>query len=126
MLKQLHVNIPFTEAITQMPGYAKFLKEVLSSKRKLEKTSVVKLNAHCSTILQNKLPQKCGDLGSFTIPCALGAARFEKSFCDSGASINLLPLLIFKKLEGELRIIKSIPISLQLADQSTIIPEGDS
>ncbi|XP_049381154.1 uncharacterized protein LOC125845649 [Solanum stenotomum] len=85
MLKQLHVNIPFTE---------------------------------------NKLPQKCGDPGSFTIPCTLGTARFEKLLCDSGASINLLPLFIFKKLEGELGIIKSIPMSLQLADQSTIIPEG--
>ncbi|XP_049391432.1 uncharacterized protein LOC125855767 [Solanum stenotomum] len=99
MLKQLHVNIPFTEVITQMPAYAKFFKEVLSSKRKLEETSVVKLNAHCSAFLQNKLRQKCGDLGSFTIPCALGTARFEKSLCDSGESINLLPLSIFKKLE---------------------------
>ncbi|XP_049372882.1 uncharacterized protein LOC125837857 [Solanum verrucosum] len=124
MLKQLHVNIPFTEVITQMPAYANFFKEVLSSKRKLEETSVVKLNAHCSAILQNKLPQKCGDPGSFTIPCALGTARFEKLLCDSGASVNLLPLFIFKKLEGELGIIKSIPMSLQLADQSTIIPEG--
>nr|XP_016438553.1 PREDICTED: uncharacterized protein LOC107764492 [Nicotiana tabacum] len=60
MLKQLYVNIPFTEVLTQMPAYAKFLKEILSSKRKLEETTVVKLNAHCSAILQNKIPQKCG------------------------------------------------------------------
>jgi len=112
MLKQLHVNIPFTEVVTQMPAYAKFLKEILSSKRKLEETSVVKLNAHCSAILQNKLPQKCGDPGSFTIPCAIGNVRFEKSLCDSGASTNLMPLSIFKKLEGELGIIKSIHVSL--------------
>ncbi|KAH0722618.1 hypothetical protein KY290_005268 [Solanum tuberosum] len=98
MLKQLYVNIPFTEVITQMPAYAKFWKEILSSKRKLEETSVVKLNAHCSAILQNKLPQKCGDPGSFTIPYAIGTARFEKSLCDSRASINLLPLSVLKKL----------------------------
>nr|XP_016440753.1 PREDICTED: uncharacterized protein LOC107766480 [Nicotiana tabacum] len=54
MLKQLYVNIPFTEVLTQVPAYAKFLKEILSSKRKLEETTVVKLNAHCSAILQNK------------------------------------------------------------------------
>ncbi|XP_049414712.1 uncharacterized protein LOC125877468 [Solanum stenotomum] len=124
MLKQLYVNIPFTGVVTQMSAYAKFLKEILSSKRKLEKTSVVKLNARCSVILQNKLPQKCGDPGSFTIRCAIGNVRFEKSLSDSGASINLMPLSIFKKLEGELGIIKSIPVSLQLADQSTIIHEG--
>ncbi|XP_075084948.1 uncharacterized protein LOC142168191 [Nicotiana tabacum] len=52
MLKQLYVNIPFTEVLTQIPAYAKFLKEILSSKRKLEETTVVKLNAHCSAILQ--------------------------------------------------------------------------
>nr|XP_016500969.1 PREDICTED: uncharacterized protein LOC107819373 [Nicotiana tabacum] len=64
ILKQLYMNIPFTEVLTQMPAYAKYLKEIMSSKRKLEETTVVKLNAHCSAILQNKIPQKCGDLGS--------------------------------------------------------------
>ncbi|XP_049344200.1 uncharacterized protein LOC125808563 [Solanum verrucosum] len=124
MQKQLRVNILFTEVITLMLAYAKFFKEILSNKRKVEETSVVKLNAHCSAILQNKLPQKYGVPGSFIIPCALGTARLEKSLCGSRASINLLPLSIFKKLEGKLRIMKSIPMSLQLADQSTIIPEG--
>ncbi|XP_070044569.1 uncharacterized protein [Nicotiana tomentosiformis] len=124
MLKKLYVNIPFTEVLTQMPAYDKFLKEILSSKRKLEETTVVKLNAHCSAILQNKIPQKCGDPGSFTIPCSLGSEKSDKALCDSGESINLMPLSVFKKLEGELGVIKSIPVSLQLADQTTILPEG--
>ncbi|XP_016437688.1 uncharacterized protein LOC107763709 [Nicotiana tabacum] len=124
LLKQLYVNILFTEVLTQMPAYAKFLKEILSSKRKLEETKVVKLNAHCSAILQNKIPKKCRDPGSFTIPCSLGSENFDKALCDSGASINLMPLSVFKKLEGELGVIKSMPVSLQLADQTTIIPEG--
>ncbi|XP_019264317.1 PREDICTED: uncharacterized protein LOC109241944 [Nicotiana attenuata] len=51
MLKQLYVNVTFTEVLTQMPAYAKFLKEILSSKRKLEETTVVKLNGHCSVEL---------------------------------------------------------------------------
>ncbi|XP_019231345.1 PREDICTED: uncharacterized protein LOC109212177 [Nicotiana attenuata] len=103
MLKQLYVNIPFTEVLTQMPTYVKFLKEILSSKRKIEETKVVKLNAQCNAILQNKIPQKCG---------------------YPGASVNLMPLSIFKKLEGELGVIKSVPVSLQLADQTIIIPDG--
>nr|XP_016474708.1 PREDICTED: uncharacterized protein LOC107796451 [Nicotiana tabacum] len=107
-----------------MSAYAKFLKEILSSKRKLEETIVVKLNAHCSAILQNKIPQKCGDPGSFTIPCSLGSENFDKVLCDSGASINLMPLYVFRKLEGDLGVIKSMPMSLQLADQTTILPEG--
>ncbi|XP_070005379.1 uncharacterized protein [Nicotiana sylvestris] len=56
ILKQLYINIPFTDALTQMPSYAKFPKEILSSKRKLEEVSVVKLTKKCSAILQNKLP----------------------------------------------------------------------
>ncbi|XP_070057478.1 uncharacterized protein [Nicotiana tomentosiformis] len=124
MLKQLYVNIPFTEVLTQMPAYVKFLKDILSSKRKLEETIVVKLNTHCSAILQNKIPQKCGDPGSFTIPCSLGSEKFYKALYDSGASINLMSLSVFIKLEGELGVIKSISVSLQLADQTIIIPEG--
>ncbi|XP_019253825.1 PREDICTED: uncharacterized protein LOC109232512 [Nicotiana attenuata] len=124
MLKQLYVNIPFTEVLTQMPAYAKFLKEILSSKRKLEETIVVKLNAHCSAILQNKIPQKCGDPGSFTIPCSLGSEIFDKALCDSCAFISLMPLSIFKKFEGELGVIKYVPVSLQLDDYTTIIPEA--
>ncbi|XP_070036872.1 uncharacterized protein [Nicotiana tomentosiformis] len=98
-------------------------KEILSSKRKLEETIVVKLNAQCNAILRNKIPQKCGYLGSFTIPCSLGSEKFDKALCDSGASINVMPLSVFRKLEGELRVIKSMPVSLQLADQTTILPE---
>ncbi|XP_019266546.1 PREDICTED: uncharacterized protein LOC109243982 [Nicotiana attenuata] len=55
--QQIHINIPFTNALLQMPSYAKFLKELLSSKRKLEEVSVVMLTEKCSAILQNKLPQ---------------------------------------------------------------------
>ncbi|XP_070050674.1 uncharacterized protein [Nicotiana tomentosiformis] len=106
-----------------MPSYAKFFKEILTKKRKIEETSVVKLIEHCSAILQNKLPQKCGDLGSFTIPCSLGSITFDKFLCDSGASINLMPLSIYRKLEEEIGVIRSAPICLQLVDQTTLIPK---
>ncbi|XP_009620918.1 uncharacterized protein [Nicotiana tomentosiformis] len=85
---------------------------------------MVKMNAHCNAILQNQIPQKCRDLESFTIPCLLGSEKFDKALCDSGAFINLIPLSVFRKLESELGVIKSIPVSLQLADQTTILPEG--
>ncbi|XP_075097969.1 uncharacterized protein LOC142175284 [Nicotiana tabacum] len=100
ILKQLYINIPFTEALTQMPSYAKFLKGILSRKRKLEDVSVVKLTEKCSIILQNKLPQKLVDPTSFTIPYTLGSAHFEKILCDS-----------------ELGETKDIGVLLQLANQ---------
>ncbi|XP_060216482.1 uncharacterized protein LOC132643965 [Lycium barbarum] len=105
-----------------MPSHAKFLKDILSSKQKLEEVSVVKLTENWNDILQNKLPRKLGDLGSFIIPCTLGGVRFEKTLCDSGASINPIPFSIFRKLKlGE---IKDISMSLQLANQSTKKPKG--
>ncbi|XP_016443473.1 uncharacterized protein LOC107768836 [Nicotiana tabacum] len=124
VLKQVHVNIPFTEVLSQMPAYALFFKEILSKNRKVEETSVVKLTEHYNAILQNKLPQKCGYPWSFTIPCSLGSTKFEQSLYDSGTSINLMHLSICMKLEGEIGEIRSTLMSLQLANQITIIPEG--
>ncbi|XP_070002989.1 uncharacterized protein [Nicotiana sylvestris] len=119
ILKQIHINIPFTDTLLQIPSYVKFL--ILSSKRKLEEISVVMLTEKCSAILQNKLPQKLGDQGSFTIPYTLGGVYFEKALCDSGASIKLIPFSIFRKLN--LAEMKDIGVSLQFADQSTKKPK---
>ncbi|XP_070039666.1 uncharacterized protein [Nicotiana tomentosiformis] len=115
LLKQVHINLIFIEVLSQMHAYAKFMKEILTKKRKIEDISVVKLTKHCSTILQNKLPQKCGDPWSFTIPYSLGSINFDKSLCDSDASINLMPLSIYRKLEkeiGEIRRTKA-PLILE-------------
>ncbi|XP_009613745.1 uncharacterized protein [Nicotiana tomentosiformis] len=71
-----------------------------------------------------KFSKSVGDPGSFTIPCSLGSEKFDKALCDSGASINLMPMYIFRKLEGKLGVIKLILVSLQLADRTTILPEG--
>ena len=105
-----------------MPSYAKFLKEILANKRKLEDYETVKLNEECSAILQNKLPPKLKDPGSFTIPCAIGDTYCGKALCDLGASINLMPMSVFRKLGiGEAR---PTTVTLQLADRSFAHPEG--
>ena len=36
IFKKLEVSIPFADALTQMPNYVKFIKEIMSNKRKLE------------------------------------------------------------------------------------------
>ncbi|XP_070041231.1 uncharacterized protein [Nicotiana tomentosiformis] len=124
MPRQVNENMTFMEVLSKMPAYAKFLKEILIKKRKIEETKVVKLIEHCSAILQNKLPQQCGDPRSFTIPCSLGTLNFDQSLCVSGASINLIPLSICSKMENEIGEIRLAPVSLQLANQTKIIPEG--
>ncbi|KAG9442621.1 hypothetical protein H6P81_018475 [Aristolochia fimbriata] len=105
-----------------MPQYAKFLKEVLSGKRKIEEQGTVMLIENCSAILKNQLPTKLKDPGSFTIPCEFGNFKFNKVLCDLGASINLMPLSICRKLNlGEL---KETNIMLQFADRLTKKPNG--
>ena len=107
------------DAITQVPSYAKFLKEILANKRKLVEFETIKLSEECSSIVQNKLPQKLKDLGSFIIPCIISDICFDKVLYDLGVSINLMPLTIFKKLGlGEP---KPTTITLQLEkDRSSI------
>ena len=94
IFKKIEINIPFAEAINQMPNYAKFLKEILSKKKKIVEEGIVNLTATCSAVIQRSLPAKMKDPGSFTIPCSIGRYEFKKALCDSGANINLMPLLV--------------------------------
>lgn len=121
-LKKLHINIPFVDALEQMLSYVKFMKEILSNKRRLEEHETVMLTEECTTILQNKLPLKLKDLGSFTIPCTIGNSYFDKALCDLGANINLVSFSIFMKLG--LNEIKATTVSHQLADRSIKHPRG--
>ena len=63
-----------------MPHYAKFMKDIIGKKRKLDEKGVVSLSANCSAIIQKNMPQKMKDPGSFTIPCTIGNYEFGKSF----------------------------------------------
>ena len=121
-IQKLEISMPFTEVVTQMPLYAKFLKDMLSKKRKIVEEGIVNLTATCSAVMKKELPEKMKDPGSFTIPCIIGGVEIQKALCDSGASINLMPLSVAKQLSlGEL-----IPttITLQMADISMVKPEG--
>ncbi|XP_019057369.1 PREDICTED: uncharacterized protein LOC109116429 [Tarenaya hassleriana] len=121
MLKKLEVTMPFTEAILQIPSYTKFLKDILTKKRVVEKETVA-LTVECSALIQHELPPKRSDPGSFSIPCTLGNVYIDSALCDLGSSVSLLPLSIFKKLNvGEL---KPTRMDLQLADRSVKYPAG--
>jgi len=120
--KQLNITIPFTEAIIQMPSYAKFLKEILTNKKRIEDDETVMLTAECSAILQNEMPPKLKDPGSFSIPCVIGKYVIDRAICDLGASISLMPISLCEKLNlGELRQTK---MSIQFADRSVKYPLG--
>ncbi|XP_050916059.1 uncharacterized protein LOC127131167 [Lathyrus oleraceus] len=100
VIEKLHVEIPFTEAITQIPSYAKFLKDILTKKHRLGDPKPLE----CNSIAENKLAKKEKDPGSFSIPCILGNHVIDKAFLDFGASVSLMPLAVCRRLnQGELQ-----------------------
>ncbi|XP_071917054.1 uncharacterized protein [Coffea arabica] len=101
---------------TEIPSYAKFLNEIMTKKRRLVDSETIALTEECSAIIQNKLPPKLKDPGSFTVPCTIGNVEFSKALCDLGASVSLIPLTVTRQLG--LKELKHTNIFLQLADRS--------
>ncbi|XP_024962960.1 uncharacterized protein LOC112503126 [Cynara cardunculus var. scolymus] len=105
-----------------MPSYVKFLKDILSKKKKLTEYDTVDLTEGYSAPLTNKIPPKLKDPGTFTIPCSIGGKEIGKALCDLGASNNLMPLSVFNTLGiGEAR---PSTVTLQLANRSITYPKG--
>ena len=98
MLKQLSINVPLIEVLEQMPGYAKFMKDMVTKKRSVNFEDDDRMQ-HYSAIATRSLVQKKEDPSAFTIPCTIGLLHFAKALCDLGASINLMSLSIYKKLD---------------------------
>ncbi|XP_071928013.1 uncharacterized protein [Coffea arabica] len=94
----------------------------MTRKRKLEDCETIALTEECSAIIQNKLPPKLKDPGSFSIPCTIGNVDFSKALCDLGASVSLIPLTVARQLG--LHELKRTNITLQLADRSIRYPLG--
>ena len=116
MFKKLEINIPFAEALAQMPHYAKFMKDIISKKRKLDEGGVVSLSTNCSAIIHKISPLLMQDPSSFTITYTIRNHEFGKALCDSDANIILMPLSIVRRLSlGELTPTK---MTLQMENRS--------
>ncbi|XP_058756799.1 uncharacterized protein LOC131630022 [Vicia villosa] len=122
LFKKLEINIPFAEALEQMPIYAKLMKDIISKKRSIS-TEPILLTETFSAILQGlKILIKKKDRGAVTIPCTIGDRSFKKALIDLCASVSLMPLSIYKKLElGE---VQDTRMTLQFADHSMKRPYG--
>ncbi|CAL1371076.1 unnamed protein product [Linum trigynum] len=122
MLHNLHLNVLFLEAMAQIPRYAKYLKEFLIKKPILEGLANATLGEECSAFLLDRFPKKRSDPGSFTIPLDISDHHLDNALADLGASVNVMPYKLFKKLEvGELKTSK---LSIILADRSDISSRG--
>ncbi|XP_021771198.1 uncharacterized protein LOC110735332 [Chenopodium quinoa] len=119
VIKNLHISVPFVDAMKKMPHYSKFFKDLLSGRRECE---TVSLTANCSAILSNKLPTKLKDTSNFSIPCSINGIEFDKALCDLGASVSLMPYSVYQKLS--VGTLSPTNITLQLADNSVKFPMG--
>ncbi|CAJ2642326.1 unnamed protein product [Trifolium pratense] len=123
VFKKVEVNIPLLEAIKQIPKYAKLLKEMCTNKRKLKGNSRVNMSRNVSAIIhQTDLPEKCEDLGVFTVPCTIGTTEFGSCMLDLGSSINVMPTSIYNSLS--LGPLQPTGLVIQLANRSITRPKG--
>jgi hypothetical protein len=120
----VEVNIPLFDLIKAVPRYAKFLKQLCTTKRQQAQNSKkkVKVNEQISTAFQKRLSKKCSDPSMFTIPISIGGSKFGKAMLDLGASINIIPTSLCESLR--LGPFLSSNISIQLVDRSCVQPLG--
>ncbi|XP_042472070.1 uncharacterized protein LOC122054699 [Zingiber officinale] len=107
--------------IKQIPKYAKFLKDLCVHKKKLKGNELISLGKNVSALIQ-PVPHKCEDPGVFTVPCEIGSSLFKDAMLDLGASINVMPRLVFQTLG--IGPLLPTGVVIQLADRSQTHPAG--
>ncbi|GJU22586.1 reverse transcriptase domain-containing protein [Tanacetum coccineum] len=122
IFQDLRFDISFADALLLMPRFAPTIKSLLMNKEKLLELAKIPLNENCSAMLLKKLPEKLGDPGKFLIPCNFPGMDVCHALADLGASINLMPLSIWKKLS--LPELTPTRMTLELADRSITYPKG--
>nr|GEV82879.1 reverse transcriptase domain-containing protein [Tanacetum cinerariifolium] len=122
IFRNLHFNLSFANALLHMPKFALMFKSLLNNKEKLFNLATTLVNEKCSVVILKKLPEKLGDPSKFLIPCDFLELDECLALADLGASINLMPLSIWRKLS--LPKLNPTRMILELADRSTTQPAG--
>ncbi|GJZ86496.1 reverse transcriptase domain-containing protein [Tanacetum coccineum] len=122
IIQDLRFDISFADALLLMPRFSPTIKNLLMNKEKLLELAKIPFNENCSAMLLKKLPEKLGDPGKFLIPCNFPGMDVCHALADLGASINLMPLSIWKKLS--LPALTPTRMPLELADRSITHPKG--
>nr|GEU58982.1 reverse transcriptase domain-containing protein [Tanacetum cinerariifolium] len=122
IFQDLHFDISFADALILMPKFASTIKSLLTNKDKLFELAKIPLNENCSAMLLKKLPKNLRDPGKFLIPCDFPGMDVCHAKADLGASINLMPLSVWKKLS--LPELTPTRMTLELADRSITRPKG--
>ncbi|CAM8994166.1 unnamed protein product [Rhodiola kirilowii] len=98
------------------------MKEILTGKRKIDRTKTVALTEECSVAMHQPMPPKLQDSGSFSIPCDIGGITVHRALCYLGPSVSIMPYSLYAKLNlGDLCPTNVI---IRLADCSCRLPRG--
>ncbi|GJX77736.1 reverse transcriptase domain-containing protein [Tanacetum coccineum] len=122
IFQNLHFELSFADDLIHMPKFASMFKKMLNNKDKLIELTKTPLNENYSAVVLKKLLEKLGDPGRFLIPCDFSEFDNYLALADLGASINLMPLSIWKKLgfSG----LTETKMVLELADRTISKPTG--
>jgi hypothetical protein len=115
VIRRMYVHISMLDAM-QVLTYARFLNDILNQKRPIPKTGMLVFAERCSAAILDGLPDKMGDLGVPSISCLIGTQKFGQALYDLGASVNVMPKVIYDQLNHDSLVPTSM--HLQLADQS--------
>ena len=97
VIQKLYVHIPLLDAM-QVPTYAQYLKDILNNKRPLSTSETVTFVDECSSAILNKPLSKIGDPVVPTISCLIDTQKFDHALCDLGASVSVMPKIIYEHL----------------------------
>nr|GEW99347.1 reverse transcriptase domain-containing protein [Tanacetum cinerariifolium] len=122
IFRDLHFELNFANALVHMPKFAPMFKKLLNNKNKLIELTRTPLNENCSVVVLKKLTEKLGDPERFLIPCDFSKFDNCLALADLGASINLMPFSIWKKLK--LPTLNDTKMVLELADRTISKPTG--
>nr|GFA53504.1 reverse transcriptase domain-containing protein [Tanacetum cinerariifolium] len=122
ILKETSFEISFTDALILMPKFTSTLKALIGNKEKLSEMARTLMNEHCLAVILNKLPKKLGDLRKFLNPCEFPGIDECLALADLGASINLMPLSMWKGLS--LPELNPTCMTFELIDRSVSKPIG--
>nr|GFA15091.1 hypothetical protein [Tanacetum cinerariifolium] len=120
IFRDLHFELSFADVLVHMPKFTPMFKKLLNNKNKLIELTKTPLNKNCSAVVLKKLPEKLGDPGRFLIPCDFLEFDNCLALADLGASINLMPLSIWKKLR--LPTLNDTKMVLELTDRTISKP----
>ncbi|GJS38202.1 reverse transcriptase domain-containing protein [Tanacetum coccineum] len=120
IFRNLHFELSFADALLHMPKFAPMFRKLLNDKDKIIDLTKTPVNENCSAVILKKFPEKLGDPGRFLIPCDFPEMNECLALADLGASINLMPLSIWKELS--LPALTKTRMILELADRTISTP----